>query len=319
METALTRLVGCRVPLQQAGMGGTATAELVTAVADAGAIGMLGLAAVPAAAVAAIVERVASATSGVFGANFLIPFLDREAVAVAAAKARVVELFYGDPDASLVELVHSHGALACWQVGSLREALAAADAGCDLLVAQGNEAGGHVRGTVGLLPLLDQTLGAVDLPVIAAGGIGSARAFAAVLAAGAAGARIGTRFVAAEEANTHQKYAEALLAAEPEDTVVTTTFGAEWPDATHRVLQSAVDAANATADDIVGQLHTSDGQAVPLARLSVMPPGRTTTGAIEAMALYAGQSVGSVHSREPAAAIVRELADGAERLLGAWR
>src|SRR5207244_2196363 len=83
----------------------------------------------------------------------------------AAARARVVEFFYDQPDAGLVEIVHRGGALACWQVGSGAEALAAAAAGCDLIVAQGTEAGGHVRGRIGLLPLLGEVLDGVDLPV----------------------------------------------------------------------------------------------------------------------------------------------------------
>src|SRR5205807_2215219 len=82
------------------------------------------------------------------------------------------------------------GALASWQVGSLREALAARDAGCDFIIAQGIEAGGHIRGKIGVLALLSEVLDAVDIPVLAAGGIGSGRSLAAVLAAGAAGARV---------------------------------------------------------------------------------------------------------------------------------
>jgi nitronate monooxygenase len=315
METAFTKLVGCRVPLQQAGMGGTAGPELAIAVADAGGLGMLGLAGLPLRIATGMLERVASSTSGVFGANFLIPFLDRDAVAAAATRARVVEFFYGDPDASLVSLVHRQGALACWQVGSVTEAVAARDAGCDLVVAQGSEAGGHLRGQVGLVPLLEQVLGTLDVPVVAAGGIGGPRAVAAVLAAGAAAARVGTRFAAADEADTHDDYAKALVAAEPEDTSVTTTFSVGWPDAPHRVLRSAIDAAIASTEETVGEIELGAGHRVAVPRLSVMSPGRSATGNVAAMAHYAGQSVGMVRSRQPAAEIVHELIDGAERLL----
>jgi NAD(P)H-dependent flavin oxidoreductase YrpB (nitropropane dioxygenase family) len=95
----------------------------------------------------------------------------------------VVDFFWAAPDPALVALVHAGGALASWQVGSLEEALAAEHAGCDFLIAQEIEAGGHVRGHLGLLALLDQVLGAVQLPVLAAGGIGSGRAMAAALVA----------------------------------------------------------------------------------------------------------------------------------------
>src|SRR5204862_4199517 len=128
------------------------------------------------------------------------------------------------------------------------------DAGCDLIVAQGVEAGGHVRGTIGLLPLLDSVLQATpDVPVVAAGGIGTAKAVKAVLAAGADAARVGTRFVAAEEADTHPEYAQALIDAHAQDTVLTTACGVMWPEAPHRVLKSCIGAADAFGGESVGE------------------------------------------------------------------
>src|SRR5437763_16522455 len=132
LTTRFTELVGCDVPLQQAGMGAVATAELATAVSEAGALGMLGLPMVPAPMVADILAGVAKATSKPVGVNFLVPFLDRDAVEVAAAKARLVEFFYDTPDATLVKTVHEGGALAGWQVGDADEARQAQQAGCDL-------------------------------------------------------------------------------------------------------------------------------------------------------------------------------------------
>lgn len=315
LHTAFTELVGCRVPIQLAGMGGLGTAELAAAVADAGGLGMVALPVASADQVAVELDRAVTLTSGAVGFNFLVPFLDRAAVEAAATRGRVVEFFYDDPDASLVELAHEGGALACWQVGSRREAQAAEAAGCDLIVVQGNEAGGHVRGEVALLPLLDAVLGAVEVPVVAAGGISSARAVAAVLGAGAAAARVGTRFVACAESPAHPDYVAALLAADGDGTVRTETFSVTWPDAPHRVLRSCVEAAAALDGDVVGELHV-DGQVVPLPRFLPLPPTRTTTGHIDAMALYAGQGVGLVTDVQPAGDIVRELVDGAAALLG---
>src|SRR5207245_7781316 len=111
--------------------------------------------------------------------------------------AKVVEFFYRQPDSSLVEIVHKNGALASWQVDSNDEAVAATKAGCDLIVAQGIEAGGHIRGKIGLLSLLEQVLDSVTVPVLAAGGIGSGRAMAGALAAAASGVGGGTRFIVA--------------------------------------------------------------------------------------------------------------------------
>ncbi len=307
MRTAFTDLVGCTVPIQLASMPGIATPALAAAVADAGGLGMIGAPMLPPELLAHTLKDLRAHAPGTFGVNFLMPFLaDRAAVSVAAEGARVVEFFYGDPDRALVELVHRGGALASWQVGSQREAIAAQAVGCDLVVAQGCEAGGHVRGTVGLLPLLAQVLDAVRVPVIAAGGIATARAVAAALAAGAAAVRVGTRFATATESGAHPDYIARLLAATSEDTVLTEAFSEMWPNAPHRVLRSCIDAANAVHEPLIGEVDWA-GQTMPIPRFSVFSPTVETRGRIECMALYAGQSVGAVTHREPAAAIVRDL------------
>ena len=158
----------------------------------------------------------------------------------------------------------------------------------------------------GLLPLLDSVLDAVDVPVVAAGGVGSARAVRGALAAGADAVRVGTRFLAATEADVHPDYLSLLIDAGAEDTVLTTAFSVMWPDAPHRVLQSAVAAAQASPDDIVGEIVMGD-ERMPLPRFAVPCPGRATSGNIAAMALYAGESVGSVRRVQSAAEIVDEL------------
>jgi NAD(P)H-dependent flavin oxidoreductase YrpB (nitropropane dioxygenase family) len=168
-----------------------------------------------------------------------------------------------------------------------------------VIVAQGIEAGGHVRGTLGLLPLLDEVRTAIDLPIIAAGGIGTGTAMAAALLAGADAVRIGTRFMAASESIAHPTYVDALIRAGADDTVITTAFGDGWPDAPHRVLKSAIAAGQALGSN---QSWAPDW------------PTSTSVGAVEARALYAGQSVGAVRSRQSAAAIVAELVEEAERV-----
>lgn len=314
LRTAFTELVGCTAPIQLAPMPDIATVALAAAVADAGGLGMIGTAMLPPPVLQATLEDLRRRTQGPVGTGFLMPFLDPACLEVAAANAPVVEFFHGKPNAALVETVHVGGALAGWQVGSKEEALEAVGAGCDYVVAQGTEAGGHVRGTTGLLPLLSQVLDAVDVPVLAAGGIATARDLAAVLAAGAAGARLGTRFVASAESGAHAEYVRRLLAARAEDTVLTEAFSVMWPNAPHRVLASSIEAAEALEGETIGEIGFAGGRmAVP--RLSVIAPTTDTTGAIEAMALYAGQSVANVTEVKPAAAIVRDLCEGAERLL----
>ena len=314
IATSFTKLVGIDAPIQLASMPGVTTPELVAAVADAGGLGMLGAPLMPPPVLEETLDELARRTRGAVGVNFLMPFLDGDCLAVASRRARLIEFFYGDPDAALVERARAGGALVGWQVGSAPEAAAAERAGCDYVVAQGTEAGGHVRGTTSLLPLLSLVLDAVRVPVVAAGGIATGRSLAAVLAAGAGAGRVGTRFVAARESGAHPEYVARLLAASAADTCLTEAFSVMWPNAPHRVLRSAVDAAQSLADEIVGEFPYA-GQVMAIPRLSAIVPTAGTTGRIDAMALYAGESVDNVTSVRPAAEIVADMVGGAERLL----
>jgi nitronate monooxygenase len=326
LKTRFTELTGCKVPLQQAPIGGgLARPALAIAVSEAGALGMVAATLLSPEQVAQRLEQVREGTSGVFGANFLADkaFYPEVKglfgpVEAASKLARVVEFFYRVPDSSLVELVHKGGALAFWQVGSIDEAQAAAKAGCDAIVAQGVEAGGHVRGRVGLLPLLARVLDSVDVPVIAAGGIGSGRAMAAALAAGASAVRVGTRFVAAEEAHAHPTYVKALLNADLEDTVLTEAFSVGWPNAPHRVLRSSLESAQNFKGDIVARRRLPSGAEDEIRLYESTTATDQMTGNIEALPHWAGESVGEVKDVTPAAVIVEEIVSEAEKLLHVW-
>ena len=275
-------------------MGGVAGPELAGAVAAAGALGMLcefdqespG---------ERITAALSAARDGAVGMGFFGHWVhdDLATFEEAAARLRVVEVFWTDPAAELVDRARRAGAaLVAWQVGTVDAARAAVDAGCDFVIAQGVEAGGHVRGTTPRDELLTGVLDAVSVPVLAAGGIATADDVAAVLAAGAAGARVGTRFVATVESRGHPAYLQALVdAASGDDTVLTEAFGRGWPDAPHRVLRSSLEAAQRSG----------------AAPFPVSTPSRFMQGDIAAMALYAGTGVGSVHDVQPAADVVREL------------
>jgi NAD(P)H-dependent flavin oxidoreductase YrpB (nitropropane dioxygenase family) len=297
-------------------MGSILSPELAAAVSNAGGLGQVTFAGIEVEDARRRLERLASLTSKPFGVNVLIPYLDMEIVALAVQRARVIDFFWGEPDPELVRIVHDAGALASWQVGSTTEAMAAEVAGCDFVIAQGIEAGGHIRGTLGLLPLLSAVLEAVSVPVLAAGGIGSGRSIAAVLIAGAAGVRMGTRFIAAEESNAHPDYVKAVIAARAEDAVRTSKFHVECPlcPSTHGVLRQAIEAADAIQEKYVAEIEL-DGERHQIERFRGIPPFKGIVGHIEAMACYAGQSVGDVKEVQPAAEIVAELVESAERLL----
>ncbi|HEX8075543.1 MAG TPA: nitronate monooxygenase [Thermoleophilaceae bacterium] len=276
IDTRFTDLVGCELPLQLAAMGLVGTTELAAAVTDAGGLGMVPSEWEPA--------------PGACGVNFLVPFgpeLDR--VEQTAGRCRVVEFFYDDPREDLVEAVHRGGALAGWQVGSAEEAAAAERCGCDYVAVQGTEAGGHVRGTQPLDQVLPAALAAVEVPVVAAGGVATAERFAELMAAGADAVRVGTRFLTCPESGAHPDYVELLLSAGGDDTILTEWFGEHWEDAPHRVLRSAHDAAR------------ESGWRLPV------PPHRDVDRPAADMAMYCGTGVGDVTEAQPAAAVVADL------------
>lgn len=317
--TRFTELVGCEAPIQLAPMSGIVTPEMAEAVARAGGHAMLGAGGAPLPALEALLDDLGRRSVRQFGVNFLIPFTDREAVKAVAKRAPLVDFYLGHPDRELVEMVHDGGALAGWQVTSVSEAVAAVEAGCDLVIAHGIEAGGRNPGGIGLLPLLSGVLDEVEVPVVAAGGIATARGVAAALAGGADGVRVGTRFIASKESAAHPEYIRAVIEAGEDATAWTEAFHVMMPEGLFgsRVLKSAVARASALTGEFAGEMQAGP-QRVPVPRFSAPPPVATTTGEIAAMALYAGQGVGSVREVQPAAEIMDELVSGAEELLRGW-
>lgn len=279
MRTPFTDLVGCKLPLQLATLGGVGTEDLAQEVAAAGGLGMLPMG-----------LGLPSHPAGALGMGFLLPYLQTfEGIALQARGARVVEFFWGKPAAAAVAAGHDAGALVSWQVGSAAEAALAEQAGCDLVVIQGIEAGGHVRGTAPLDELLPDTLANVSIPVVAAGGIGTPERVRELIDAGAHAARIGTRFLAAREAAVHPEYLAALIAGSARDTVLTDHFDddGDWP-ATVRVIRTSLEGAQSAGNR--STMPAAGGSDQP----GVMP-------------WYAGLSIDHVHRSQSAAEIVAEL------------
>ena len=311
MRNPVCELLRCELPIQLAPMGSVAaTAALPRAVATAGGHGMYPGLRLPPAALEPVLDALAESTSA-FGVNFVVPLMDRGSLELAVERAPYIDFFLADPDPVLVEAVHGGGAVCGWQVESDREAKAAEAAGCDVVIAKAWESGGRKRieGPT-LLPLLDAVLEAVSLPIIAAGGIASARGVAAALAAGAQGVRVGTRFIASAESDAHPAWVRAVIDAAAEDAVVSSRFNVGLPEpGPHRVLRSSIEAAEALADENAGVLRLA-GAEIPVPRFGAQAPTRDSTGAVEAMPFYAGQSAGAVRAIQPAAEILVELAGG---------
>jgi nitronate monooxygenase len=322
LRTRLCDLLGIDVPLVQAPIGASAVPRLAAAVSNAGALGTLALTWTEVDEVRARIEQTRELTDHPFGVNFVLAFEIEPRLELALETgASVVSLAWGDP-APYVEQIHAAGALAVTTIGSAQQARAAEAVGVDAVVAQGWEAGAHLVGEVSTLALVPAVVDAVEVPVIAAGGIADGRGLAAALALGADGVWVGTRFVLAAEASVHPYYRERLLAAAETDTYYSELFDANWHDAPHRTLRNTtIDRWELAGKPPSGQRpgegeelgRRADGS--PIFRYDSAQPTDSTSGDVEALALWAGQGVGVMHAVEPAEAIVRDMADGAERIL----
>ncbi len=307
----LCTLLGCRLPVLSAGMGGPARSELVSAVTAAGGFGFLGMVREPVELIRREVEAVRRDGHQRFGVN-LIPFstppaLLEQQIALCIELSVPVVCMFWDLDRAAIATLKQAGVRVAWQVGSVAEAIAAEQAGVDLLIAQGCEAGGHVRGTERLGVLLPGIVDAVDVPVVAAGGLSSGADLVTALSLGAAGVMLGTALLASRESFAHDYHKQRLVGARAEDTVLTQAFHVNWPPrAAVRVLKSAITASRAAVDPVVAH---DEGRPIP--RFSTDSPLRTTTGSLDQMALYAGTGVGSVRAVQEAGTVVRQIMEDA--------
>jgi nitronate monooxygenase len=327
IRTRLTDLLGVEHPVIQAPMGTAAGPVLASAVSAAGGLGTISVSFSRLEAIAPMVQAVRAETDRPFAANVLLEWPPEEKLsALLEADVPAVSLAWGDP-APWVDMIHEGGALVLATVGSAEEARRAEAAGVDVVVAQGFEAGGHVWGEVGTLVLVPAVRDAVSVPVVAAGGIADGRGLAAALALGADGAWIGTRFLLAEEAPVHPVFRDLLVAAAETDTFhALDLFHLGWEEAPHRALRNSTYRvwAEAGRPPIGERPHEDEDVATradgaPIRRYSSSLPVEGMEGDIEALSLYAGQSVGLVTDVEPAAAIVARVVSEAADVLGRLR
>ena len=295
----------------------SAVPELAAAVSNAGALGMLALTWSSPAGDA--VRETAALTDRPFGGNLILSSDQHRRVdEVLGAGMRIVSFMWGDP-AGYVEQVHEAKGVVLHTVGSAEEARRAVASGVDVIVAQGWEAGGHVWSQVATLPLVPAVVDAVaPVPVIAAGGIGDARGVAAVFALGAQAAWLGTRFLLAQEMPIHEEYRRRLVgAAETDAQWYANLYEVGWPDAPHRAIRNSTaevwEAAGRPAPgsrpgegDVIAQFASGES----ILRYEPGAPLVGTTGDVEALSLWAGQSVGLARQSQPAAEIVAELVSG---------
>jgi len=304
--TPLCEMLGCRYPLILAGMGGVARHELVVAVTEAGGFGFLGMVREPLALMRSEVAKVRQGTYRPFGVN-LIPagtdpqLLSQQIDLCIELRVPVVCLFW-DVVPEVVAKLRAAGILVVHQVGSVDDALAAQQAGVDALIAQGVEAGGHVRGRQKLEELLAGVLLVARVPVAAAGGITDGRDVARLLEQGAQAAVLGTALIATDESFAHDYHKQRLVQAQACDTILTEDFHINWPPhAAVRVLENSVTHREHGSPCDGERIVIGEEEGRPIYLFSTDSPLRSMTGDYEAMALYAGMGVGGITAVEPAA------------------
>jgi nitronate monooxygenase len=305
-QTPLCTLLGCRYPVVLAGMGGVSRSELVAAVTAAGGFGFLGMVREPLDLIRDEVRRVRERVDQPFGVN-LIPaatdatLLHQQIELCIELRVPVVGLFW-DVSREVIARLQDAGILVVCQIGSVADALLAQEAGADALIAQGVEAGGHVRGRQPLSELLAEVLAVACVPVAAAGGIGNGRDVARVLMQGAQAAVLGTALMATDESFAHDYHKKRLVEARASDTVLTEAFHINWPPhAAVRVLSNSVTRGERGDPFSAGRTVIGDEAGRAIYLFSTDSPLRSMTGDFEAMALYAGLGVEHVVAVEPAA------------------
>ncbi len=314
MKTRLTQLLGIEHPVMLAGMGGVSYSRLTAAVSEAGGYGCLGASTMSSAMLAEEIAAVKKLTERPFGVDLLTAFPDDlvrnvELLIDGGASAFVAGL--GVP-AQVVDMCHRHQVLVLSMCGKVEHARRARDAGCDVVIAQGTEAGGHT-GAVATFPLVPLIVDAMEgtIPVVAAGGVFDGRGLAAALALGADGVWVGTRFIATPEARAVTGFKEGIVASAEDGTVISRAYTGK----TMRVLRN--DTTQRYEADPALLKKFPDQLAVALAEGTFHLGGDSATLGVDPRreGYPAGQAVGGISSLIPAGEIVHAMVHDAERIL----
>ncbi|HTM06807.1 MAG TPA: nitronate monooxygenase [Verrucomicrobiae bacterium] len=315
VHTRFCDLLGIRHPIVLGGMGGGATvAALVAAVSNSGGLGILGTSGTDGSKLKAEAEAIRRATDKPFGINHLLFEVDEERFSAAlAARPAVASFAWARPDQDLrsyFDRSHEAGCKVMYMGGEVPETVRAAEAGADIIVAQGTEAGGHVA-WMASLPLVPMVVQAVaPLPVLAAGGIADGRGLAAALALGADGVLIGTRLLASNESPLHPNFKQAIVRSDGHDTVLTeipdVAAGRIWPGAMSRALRNDFIQRWAGREWALRQNQRAVAQSVLEARKQ---------GDADNAPLFIGQDAGLIDAIKSAAEIVEGMAAEAEEII----
>jgi nitronate monooxygenase len=313
IKTPLTRWFDLSTPVIGAPMAGVSGGAMARAVSEAGGLGMIGISGAHRSEFVTEQCAIPIEAQLPFGVGLMVWVLETRPdlfEATIAAQPSLVSVSFGDP-APYVQPLHDAGIAVCAQVNTTADAVRAIDAGVDVLVAQGTEAGGHT-GQRAMLPLLQEVLTLTDRPVVAAGGIATGRAMAAALVAGAAGVWIGTPLLSCPEGLNSAAARERVRAASGDETVLTRAFdvaeGFAWPERWP---------GRALVNDFSRTWHGREDELVGDAAARQLVVDGRRNGDPTAAPVYAGEAVGLVTTERPAGEVVRELDAEAEKALRA--
>ncbi len=305
MAELINEMLGIRYPIIQGGMAWVATWELASAVSNAGGLGIIGVGGADVNWVAEQIRQMKEHTDKPFGVNLMLmnPQADEIADLLAEEKIPVITTGAGNPS-KYMESWKAAGAKVIPVIASVALARLMERGGADAVVAEGTESGGHI-GSATTMTLVPQVVDAVNIPVIAAGGIADARGFAAVMMLGASGVQMGTRFVASKESIVHENYKEKLIKAKDIDSEVTGRSTGH----PIRVLRNKMTREYLRMEKEGASLEELEKMTLGALRKAVVE-GDVMTGSV-----MAGQIAGLVKSEDTCAEIIEEIMSGAEQLL----
>jgi enoyl-[acyl-carrier protein] reductase II len=313
MKTRITEMFDIELPVMLAGMGGVSYSDLVAAVSEAGGIGTFGAAPMTTELLISEMARVREMTKKPFGVDLLTASpdsIERNLKAIIEGGASIYVAGLGVPR-EIIDELHKHNILVGSMCGKVRHAVAAVASGCDFVVAQGTEAGGHT-GTVATMALVPQVVDAVNgkVPVVAAGGIYDGRGLIASLALGAEAVWIGTKFIATHEAHTGNGYKEKMLTMAEDDTVISKAY-------TGKTCRVARTEWTEHFDKHPEELQGFPGQAIATIQAGIdhLGVGPETTLDVNKAFMAIGQAVGAIDEIVPAKQVVDEIMSQARETL----
>jgi enoyl-[acyl-carrier protein] reductase II len=317
LRTPLCDQFGIDFPVFLAGMGGVAYADICAAVSEAGGYGTLGMASCTPEQIREEMRSVRKQTSKPFGVDLLAALPDHmmeriDVIIEEGASSFIAGL--GVPE-QLIERCHSGGVKVISMCGKVKHAVRAEEAGCDVVVAQGTEAGGHT-GQVAGMALIPQIVDAVDIPVLGAGSIVDGRGLAAALAFGAQGIWMGTRFIASHEAHAVEGYKKRIAEIREEDTIVTRCYSGK----PMRVIRNAYVEDWETRPEDIAPFPLQAVASMEAGVFDALRPELAQELDADRAAMPCGQGAGAIHEilscREIIQKVMREARETIERMAG---